>query len=120
MIPLESSQSESIISEETLSESVSSENTPYKPVNYQQPQSQKHSNENTMILDDIDMDQPQGDYFVCDGFDVTNAIYRLKISIKDYPWKLSLEDNLHLILASTSVLLLTPETFPNEIQPFFY
>ncbi|KAG0748697.1 hypothetical protein G6F23_001678 [Rhizopus arrhizus] len=65
------------------------------------------------------MDQPQGDHFVSDDFDVTDANYRLKLSLKDHHWKLSLEDHLYLILASTSVLLLTPHTFPNEIQPFF-
>ncbi|KAI9320128.1 hypothetical protein BX666DRAFT_1852753 [Dichotomocladium elegans] len=65
------------------------------------------------------MDQPQGDHFVSDDFDVTDAIYHLKLSLKDHRWKLSLEDHLYLILASTSVLLLTPDILPNELQPFF-
>ncbi|KAI8970029.1 hypothetical protein BDF20DRAFT_838429 [Mycotypha africana] len=34
-------------------------------------------------------------------------------------WKQSLEDNLILALASTSVLLLDPHKYSNEIKPFF-
>ncbi|KAI9478237.1 MAG: hypothetical protein EXX96DRAFT_619173 [Benjaminiella poitrasii] len=88
--------------EDTSSERVSSDNTPYKPISYPQPQGQKRSNENTMLLDGIPMDQPQGDLFVSDDFDVTDAIYCLKLSLKDHHWKLSSEDRSYLILASTS------------------
>lgn len=40
-------------------------------------------------------------------------------SLSNHHWKLSLEDHLYLILATTSVLLLTPHIFPSEIQPIF-
>ncbi|KAG0165005.1 hypothetical protein DFQ29_001865, partial [Apophysomyces sp. BC1021] len=54
------------------------------------------------------MDPPHGEHFVIDGFDVTDANYCMKLSLKDRQWKLSLEDHLYLVIASTSVLLLTP------------
>jgi hypothetical protein len=72
-----------------------------------------------MLLDDISMDPPLGKHLVIDGFDVTDASYSMRLFLKEYQWKLSLEDYLYLVLASTSVLLLTPHIFPSEIQPFF-
>ncbi|ORE00731.1 hypothetical protein BCV72DRAFT_300249 [Rhizopus microsporus var. microsporus] len=40
-------------------------------------------------------------------------------SLTAHKWKQSLEDNLILALASTSVLLLDPHKYSNEIKPFF-
>lgn len=52
-------------------------------------------------------------------FDVTDATYRMKLVLKDHQWKLSLEDHLYQVLASTSVLLLTPYTYPSEVRSYF-
>ncbi|KAI8384869.1 uncharacterized protein BYT42DRAFT_592897 [Radiomyces spectabilis] len=65
------------------------------------------------------MDPPRGEHLVINGFDITDATYRMKLALKNQPWKLSLEDYLHQILASTSVLLLTPCAFSDKIQSFF-
>ncbi|RCH81613.1 ATP-dependent Lon protease pim1, partial [Rhizopus azygosporus] len=39
---------------------------------------------------------------VIDGSNVTDASYFMKLSLKEYQWKLSLEDYLYLVLGSTS------------------
>ncbi|ORY94213.1 hypothetical protein BCR43DRAFT_496059 [Syncephalastrum racemosum] len=117
--PPENSQSESTALEESLPGYVSSDNTSSEHVNQSHPQGQKRSNENDVLLDDIHMNPPRGKHLVIDEFDVTNTTYCMKFASKDHRWKLSLEDYLRLVLASTSVLLLTPEIFPNGIQPYF-
>ncbi|KAI9495051.1 hypothetical protein BDB00DRAFT_900797 [Zychaea mexicana] len=43
----------------------------------------------------------------------------MRASLTAHKWKQSLEDNLVLALASTSVLLLDPHRYSNEIKPFF-
>jgi hypothetical protein len=115
----ENGQSESTAPEDTLPGHVSSDDASSEHVNHPHPQGQKRLNENVMLLDDIPMDSPRGKHFVIDGFNVTDATHRMKLTLKDHQWKLSLEDHLYIVLASTSVLLLTPLTYPSEIQPFF-
>lgn len=53
------------------------------------------------------------------NFDVTDAFCMMRLSLKNYKWKVSLEDHLHLALASTSILSLSPNRYPNEVKPFF-
>ncbi|KAI9020956.1 hypothetical protein CLU79DRAFT_703594 [Phycomyces nitens] len=38
---------------------------------------------------------------------------------KHCKWKVSLEDHVHVILSATSILLLTPNQYPDEVKPFF-
>ncbi|KAI8330085.1 hypothetical protein BC941DRAFT_441474 [Chlamydoabsidia padenii] len=98
-ISLQNSQSESTAPENTLSGHVSSDSTSSEQVCSPQPQGQKRSNENAMLLDGIPMGLPRGEHFVIDGFDVTDANYRMKLALKDHQWKLSLEDHLYQVLA---------------------
>lgn len=44
----------------------------------------------------------------------------MQLSLKEYKWKLSLEDHLHVILASGSILLLSPHRYPDELKPFIH
>lgn len=118
-ISLENSRSKSPAPEDTLSEHAFSDNTSSEQIIYSQPQEKKRSNKNAMLLDDIPIDQPRGEHLSIDGFDVTDANYRMKLALKDHQWKLSLEDHLYQVLAATSVLLLTPHTYPSEVQPYF-
>ncbi|KAI8989504.1 hypothetical protein BDB01DRAFT_718843, partial [Pilobolus umbonatus] len=118
-ISLENSRSESPAPEDTISEHAPSDSTSSEQVIYSQPQGKKRLNENAMLLDDIPMDQPRGEHLSIDGFDVTDANYRMKLSLKDHQWKLSLEDHLYQVLTATSVLLLTPHIYPSEVQPYF-
>jgi hypothetical protein len=54
-----------------------------------------------------------------DGFDVSQASFYFQFSLKDEKWKLSLEQNLHLALTMTSILLVTPNKYPDSLQQFF-
>ncbi|SAL96941.1 hypothetical protein [Absidia glauca] len=56
---------------------------------------------------------------VHENFDVTNAFHRLQLSIGTHKWKLPLENHLHLALATTSILLLSRNQYPNDLQPSF-
>ncbi|CAO3669225.1 unnamed protein product [Rhizopus microsporus] len=72
-----------------------------------------------LIHDDISFDPPHDEHFLVNNFDVSNAIHRMQLSLKEHTWKFSLEDNLHLALASMSVLLLSANRYPEEVKPFF-
>ncbi|KAG0167271.1 hypothetical protein DFQ29_000540, partial [Apophysomyces sp. BC1021] len=50
-------------------------------------------------------------------FDATYAFYKLQQSLQIQKWKLSLED--HHALACTSILLLSPNKYPDDLLPFF-
>ncbi|PHZ15089.1 uncharacterized protein RHIMIDRAFT_248312 [Rhizopus microsporus ATCC 52813] len=56
---------------------------------------------------------------MADNFDVTDAFRMMRFSLKNYNWKVSLEDHLHLALASTSILFLSPNRYPDEVKPCF-
>ncbi|KAG0168491.1 hypothetical protein DFQ29_010133 [Apophysomyces sp. BC1021] len=60
----------------------------------------------------------RGEQLMVNDFDVSEALYRMQLSLKKYKWKLSLEDHLHVILASASRLLLPPHKYPDELKPF--
>ncbi|KAI8082083.1 hypothetical protein BDF21DRAFT_417095 [Thamnidium elegans] len=81
--------------------------------------SQKRSYNEIVIHDDISFDPPHGEHFLVNNFDASNAIHRMQLSLKEHMWKLSLEDNLYLALASMSALLLSPNRYPEEVKPFF-
>ncbi|KAI8886245.1 hypothetical protein K501DRAFT_310081 [Backusella circina FSU 941] len=53
------------------------------------------------------------------AFDATDAFYKLQQSLQTQKWKLSLEDHIHYALACTSILLLSPNKYPDDLLPFF-
>ncbi|KAG0173873.1 hypothetical protein DFQ29_007687 [Apophysomyces sp. BC1021] len=59
------------------------------------------------------------DHFVAQQFDVTNAIYEFQCSILRQKWKLSIEDHIHHAMAINSILLLSPNKYPDNLSPHF-
>ena len=53
-------------------------------------------------------------------FDVTDAFYKLQRSLQTQKWKFSLEDHIHYALASTSVLILSPNKYLDDLLLFFF
>ncbi|ORX51918.1 hypothetical protein DM01DRAFT_1336912 [Hesseltinella vesiculosa] len=80
---------------------------------------QKRNYDEALCLDGIIFDSPLGEHLFAKNFDVSNAFGAMKASLATNKSKLSLEDNLFLALSSTSILLLQPNKYPDEVQPFF-
>lgn len=78
---------------------------------------QKRQHDETLSTDGIVFSLPDGDHLVVNNVNVSQIFYQLQESIKT-KWKHSLEEHIHLALASTSVLLLTRNSFPNDIANF--
>ena len=53
------------------------------------------------------------------NFDTSEVLYKMQSSLKQYKWKVSLENYVHVVLAATSILLLAPDKYPDEVKPFF-
>ncbi|KAI9323807.1 hypothetical protein BX666DRAFT_1890627 [Dichotomocladium elegans] len=80
---------------------------------------QKRQSDEAICFDGINLDQPLGEHLVINNLDVSAGFHNMKMSLKANKWKLSLEDNLLLILSSTSVLLLDGNKYPEEVKPYF-
>ncbi|KAG1038861.1 hypothetical protein G6F43_012620 [Rhizopus delemar] len=78
----------------------------------------KRNHDETLLPDTVSFEPPQGDRLTVRDFDVSEALYQMQLSLKKYKYKLSLEDHLHVIMASASILLLTPYKYPDELKPF--
>ncbi|CEP20073.1 hypothetical protein [Parasitella parasitica] len=78
----------------------------------------KRNHDETLLPDTVSFEPPQGDRLTVRDFDVSEALYQRQFSLKKYKYKLSLEDHLHVIMASASILLLTPYKYPDELKPF--
>ncbi|KAG1111392.1 hypothetical protein G6F42_015048 [Rhizopus arrhizus] len=59
------------------------------------------------------------DHFVAEQFNVTNAMYEFQCSILRQKWKLSLEDHIHHAMAINSILLVSPNKYPDNLSPHF-
>lgn len=81
--------------------------------------SRKRPNAETFHADNIVFLPPDRDRTLVDGFDVSQASFYFQFSLKNEKWKLSLEQNLHLALTMTSILLVTPNKYPDSLQQFF-
>ncbi|KAG0781289.1 hypothetical protein G6F22_009648 [Rhizopus arrhizus] len=83
----------------------------------QHTQGQKRSHDELVSLDGFTFGSPDDDHLLADNFDVTDAFCMMRLSLKNYKWKMSLEDHLHLALASTSILFLSPSRYLDEVKP---
>lgn len=59
------------------------------------------------------------DHFVAQQFNVTNAMYEFQCSILRQKWKLSIEDHIHHAMAINSILLLSPNKYPDNLPSHF-
>ncbi|KAI8329684.1 hypothetical protein BC941DRAFT_442566 [Chlamydoabsidia padenii] len=80
---------------------------------------QKRPRDEELSVEGIVFLHPGPDRLVIDSFDLAQAFYNLQTSLKQEKWKLSLEQNVHLALAATSILLMTPNKYPGQLQQFF-
>ncbi|ORX57079.1 hypothetical protein DM01DRAFT_1235777 [Hesseltinella vesiculosa] len=79
---------------------------------------QKRRHSEALSFDGITFSLPDGDHLVVNDFDLSHAFYQLQLSIFNSKWKYSLEEHVHLALATTSVLLLTRCRHPNDFKGF--
>ncbi|CAO3637725.1 unnamed protein product [Mucor fragilis] len=80
---------------------------------------QKRPREEELSVEGIVFPPPGSDRLVIDSFDLAQAFFDFQTSLKQEKWKLSLEQNVHLALAATSILLITPNKYNEQLQPFF-
>ncbi|KAG1156440.1 hypothetical protein G6F46_011280 [Rhizopus delemar] len=81
----------------------------------------KRTHDESLLLDTISIEpSPLSEHLLTSDFDVSDAFYKMQLSLKEYKWKLSLEDHLHAILASGSILLLSPHRYPDKLKPFIH
>ncbi|KAL7335695.1 hypothetical protein PS15p_201130 [Mucor circinelloides] len=59
------------------------------------------------------------DRLMVGDFDATNAFYNFQRSLLGHKWKFSLEDHVQYALASTSILFLSRNQYPEDFLPFF-
>lgn len=79
----------------------------------------RRQSDEAICFDGVNLGQPLGEHLVINSVDVSERFHNMKMSLKENEWKLSLEDNLLLILSSTSVLLIDGNKYPEEVQPYF-
>lgn len=84
-----------------------------------QASQQKRSYDEALSFDSIVFQSPTQDRLLVDQFDVSQAFYNFQSSMYQEKWKLPLEQNIRLALAMTSVLLITPNKNPDDLQEFF-
>ncbi|KAG0165887.1 hypothetical protein DFQ29_001289, partial [Apophysomyces sp. BC1021] len=67
-----------------------------------------------LLTFDLSFGPLRGKHLMAGNFDTSEALYKMQSSLKQYKWKVSLEDHVHMVLAATSILLLTPNKYPDE------
>ncbi|KAI8370591.1 uncharacterized protein BYT42DRAFT_617132 [Radiomyces spectabilis] len=78
----------------------------------------KRSHDELLTLD-LSFGHPPGKHLMAGKFDISEALYKMQSSIKQCKWKVSLEEHVHVVLAATSILLLTPNKYLDKIKHFF-
>lgn len=80
---------------------------------------QKRPLDEELSIEGIVFQAPGSDRLFIDRFDLSQTFFNLQTSMKQKKWKLSLEQNVHFALAATSILLITPSKYPEQLQQFF-
>ncbi|ORX42785.1 hypothetical protein DM01DRAFT_1340968 [Hesseltinella vesiculosa] len=81
--------------------------------------SRKRTHDEALSMNGIEFLPPDCDRLLIGQFDASQAFFDYQSSLKNEKWKLSLEKNVHLALATTSVLLLTPNIHCSGLQDYF-
>ncbi|KAI8576499.1 hypothetical protein K450DRAFT_201942 [Umbelopsis ramanniana AG] len=77
----------------------------------------KQPNDEKLSLEGIVFSLPDSDHLIVNGFNLSYAFHQLQQSVSA-KWKHSLEEHVHLALASTSVLWLTRNRYPQDVSAF--
>ncbi|KAI9280292.1 hypothetical protein BC943DRAFT_344482 [Umbelopsis sp. AD052] len=59
------------------------------------------------------------DHLLVQDFDATTAFHKLRLSLCQHKWKLSLENHIHCAMAATHILLLSRHQYPEDLLPYF-
>ncbi|PHZ12794.1 uncharacterized protein RHIMIDRAFT_313484 [Rhizopus microsporus ATCC 52813] len=59
------------------------------------------------------------DHLLVQNFDASMAFYKLQLLLCQHKWKLPLENHIHCAMATTHILLLSRNQYPEDLSPYF-